>query len=62
MKIDITNWKNHPDGSSTFTFHYDQEFTRTVRLKYKVKRATKKLVEKFLFDSINERIKKENLI
>ena len=50
--IRITRVKERKDGSATIEFTYTKDFAETVRKYYNKKRVTKKMIQKFVRQSL----------
>jgi len=48
--------EEHDDGSATLTIEYNKEFREALRDIYSRRRCTKKLVQKFVMDGIDNAI------
>ena len=58
MYIQIGEIKEQKDGSALVDVNYDKEVGNFIKTYYKKKRITKKLVEKFVIESLTNYIKK----
>ena len=60
MKINVLDIIDNDDGSADLIIEYSKEFPKMVREHYGKKRCTKKLIQKFILEGLENYIKTEN--
>jgi len=59
MKIDITNWKDLPDGSAEMTYDIDDEFKKAYLNATGKKRFTQKGLNDWILDTLRKNCEEE---
>ena len=59
MKLIVTDTKELKNGECILTFDYDKDFIDFVKKYYKVKRLSKKRIQQFILEGLNNYISEQ---